>query len=178
MGSYFVRYFHGKLLWSAIFMGSCFVVQHEAPPVAFMGSCFAVMGSCFAGSCFCSWEVAFARRRRAWFTIDAGTAARWSRIPCPAGTGPATPGASIKARSGRRGRSRASCPCPMIQSPAHGSFTPAGQLLRRCLSQPLPAASAPHIHYLVPGGALTKTGWVRPRHHPVICLCFTLIRTR
>ena len=30
----------------------------------------------------------------------------------------------------------------MIQSPPHGSFTPAGQLLRRCLSQPLPAASA------------------------------------
>ena len=22
----------------------------------------------------------------------------------------------------------------------------------------------PHIHYLFPGGALTKTGWVRPRH--------------
>ena len=30
----------------------------------------------------------------------------------------------------------------MIQSPPHGSFTPAGQLLRRCLSQPLPGASA------------------------------------
>jgi len=26
----------------------------------------------------------------------------------------------------------------------------------------------PHIHYLVPGGALTKTGWVRPRHPNVL----------
>ena len=30
----------------------------------------------------------------------------------------------------------------MIQSPPHGSFTPAGRLLCRRLSQPLPAASA------------------------------------
>ena len=26
----------------------------------------------------------------------------------------------------------------------------------------------PHIHYLVPGGALTKTDWVRPRHPNVL----------
>ena len=26
----------------------------------------------------------------------------------------------------------------------------------------------PHIHYLVPGGALTKTGWVRPRHSNIL----------
>jgi len=26
----------------------------------------------------------------------------------------------------------------------------------------------PHIHYLVPGGALTKTGWVRPKHPNVL----------
>ncbi len=26
----------------------------------------------------------------------------------------------------------------------------------------------PHIHYLVPGGALTKTGWVRPRHPNIL----------
>ena len=56
----------------------------------------------------------------------------------------------------------------MIQSPPHGSFTPAGLLLRRSLSSAAPAASAPHIHYLVPGGALTKTGWVRPRHPNIL----------
>ncbi len=26
----------------------------------------------------------------------------------------------------------------------------------------------PHIHYLVPGGALTKTGWMRPRHPNIL----------
>ncbi len=26
----------------------------------------------------------------------------------------------------------------------------------------------PHIHYLVPGGALTKIGWVRPRHSNIL----------
>jgi hypothetical protein len=26
----------------------------------------------------------------------------------------------------------------------------------------------PHIHYLVPGGALTSTGWVRPKHPNVL----------
>ena len=36
------------------------------------------------------------------------------------------------------------------------------------VSAPPQGLRLPHIHYLVPGGALTKTGWVRPRHPNVL----------
>ena len=45
-------------------------------------------------------------------------------------------------------------PSELIRSPPHGSLTPAGQLLRRCPSQPLPGASAPGLFQEAPEAML------------------------